>query len=238
MRLGVLDVGSNTIHLLVVDAYPGAAPVAAASVKTPLRLSQLLSDDGSLGPEGARKLADTLDEARREAEKLGAEELMAFATSAVRDATNAAEVLADVRQTTGVDLEVLPGEDEARLTFLAVRRWFGWSAGRLLALDIGGGSLEVACGQDEDPDVAASLPLGASRLTRDWLRRGPAEALGGGSAAEVREGADGGAGAAALRARRARPRRRDEQDVPLARPHRGGGAVQQGPVRPARSHRR
>jgi exopolyphosphatase/guanosine-5'-triphosphate,3'-diphosphate pyrophosphatase len=173
MRLGVLDVGSNTIHLLVVDAYPGAAPLPAASVKTPLRLSQLLSDDGSLGPEGARKLADTLDEARREAEGLGAEELLAFATSAVRDATNAAEVLADVRQTTGVDLQVLPGEDEARLTFLAVRRWFGWSAGRLLALDIGGGSLEVACGQDEDPDVAASLPLGASRLTRDWLPGDP-----------------------------------------------------------------
>jgi exopolyphosphatase/guanosine-5'-triphosphate,3'-diphosphate pyrophosphatase len=173
MRLGVLDVGSNTVHLLVVDAHPGAAPLPAASVKTPLRLSQLLSDDGSLGPEGARKLADTLDEARREAEGLGAEDLLAFATSALRDATNAADVLSDVRQTTGVDLQVLPGEDEARLTFLAVRRWFGWSAGRLLALDIGGGSLEVACGQDEDPDVAASLPLGASRLTRDWLPGDP-----------------------------------------------------------------
>src|SRR3954471_3460431 len=173
MRLGVLDVGSNTIHLLVVDAHPGAAPTPAASVKTPLRLSQLLSEDGSLGQAGAAKLQDTLNEARREAEKLGAEDLIAFATSAVRDATNASEVLADVRQTTGVDLQVLPGDDEARLTFLAVRRWFGWSAGRLLALDIGGGSLEVACGRDEDPDVAASLPLGASRLTRDWLPGDP-----------------------------------------------------------------
>ena len=173
MRLGVLDVGSNTVHLLVVDAHPGAAPTPAASVKTPLRLSQLLSDDGSLGPDGARKLQDTLNEARHEAEQLGCADLLAFATSAVRDATNAAEVLADVRHTTGVDLQVLPGEDEARLTFLAVRRWFGWSSGRLLALDIGGGSLEVACGQDEDPDVAASLPLGASRLTRDWLPGNP-----------------------------------------------------------------
>ncbi|HSP36375.1 MAG TPA: Ppx/GppA phosphatase family protein [Frankiaceae bacterium] len=173
MRLGVLDVGSNTIHLLVVDAHPGAAPLPAASIKTPLRLSQLLSNDGSLGPEGARKLCDTLVDARREAEKLGAEDLLAFATSAVRDATNAGEVLADVRRRSGVDLQVLPGDDEARLTFLAVRRWFGWSAGRLLALDIGGGSLEVACGQDEDPDVAASLPLGASRLTRDWLPGDP-----------------------------------------------------------------
>jgi exopolyphosphatase/guanosine-5'-triphosphate,3'-diphosphate pyrophosphatase len=173
MRLGVLDVGSNTVHLLVVDAHPGAAPLPAASVKTPLRLSELLHDDGSLGPEGAGKLQDAISEARREAEALGAEDLLAFATSAVRDATNAAEVLADVRHNTGVDLQVLAGEEEARLTFLAVRRWFGWSAGRLLALDIGGGSLEVACGQDEDPDVAASLPLGASRLTREWLPGDP-----------------------------------------------------------------
>jgi exopolyphosphatase/guanosine-5'-triphosphate,3'-diphosphate pyrophosphatase len=173
MRLGVLDVGSNTVHLLVVDAHPGAAPLPAASIKTPLRLTQLLDGDGALGPEGAARLQDTINEARREAEGLGAEDLLAFATSAVRDASNASEVLADVRHVTGVDLEVLPGEDEARLTFLAVRRWFGWSAGRLLALDIGGGSLEVACGSDEDPDVAASLPLGASRLTRDWLPGDP-----------------------------------------------------------------
>ncbi len=68
---------------------------------------------------------------------------------------------------------MLSGDDEAKLTFLAVRRWFGWSAGRLLALDIGGGSFEVAAGEGEDPDVAASLPLGASRLTRDWLHNDP-----------------------------------------------------------------
>ncbi|NHW87527.1 hypothetical protein HA066_24240, partial [Escherichia coli] len=91
-------------------------------------------------------------------------DLIAFATSAVRDATNAADVLTRVRDSTGVRLEVLSGAAEARMTFLAVRRWFGWSAGRLLVLDIGGGSLEVAAGVDEDPDVAVSLPLGAGRL--------------------------------------------------------------------------
>ena len=74
-----------------------------------------------------------------------------------------------VRERTGVELQVLSGEDEARLTFLAVRRWFGWSAGRLLVLDIGGGSLELASGIDEDPDVALSLPLGAGRMTRRFL---------------------------------------------------------------------
>jgi exopolyphosphatase/guanosine-5'-triphosphate,3'-diphosphate pyrophosphatase len=68
-----------------------------------------------------------------------------------------------------VELTVLSGEDEARLTFLAVRRWFGWSAGQLLILDIGGGSLELAAGIDEDPEVALSLPLGAGRMTRRFL---------------------------------------------------------------------
>ena len=173
VRLGVLDVGSNTVHLLVVDAHPGAAPLPAASVKTPLALSELLLDDGTLGREGAQQLCEVVDTARHEAEKLGVEELLAFATSAVRDAGDSDDVLLQVRHQTGVDLQVLSGQDEARLTFLAVRRWFGWSAGRLLAMDIGGGSFEVAAGEREDPDVAVSLPLGASRLTRDWLRADP-----------------------------------------------------------------
>ncbi len=112
-------------------------------------------------------------EARSAADEEGVEDLVAFATSAVRDATDSAQVLRAVRDRTGVDLQVLPGEDEARLTFLAVRRWTGWSAGRLLCLDIGGGSLEIGVGRDEEPDVAVSVPLGAGRLTRDRLPGDP-----------------------------------------------------------------
>jgi exopolyphosphatase/guanosine-5'-triphosphate,3'-diphosphate pyrophosphatase len=168
-----LDVGSNTVHLLVVDAHAGAAPLPAASVKTSLGLAELVLADGTLGADGAARLCETVENARKEADELGVEELLAFATSAVRDAGDSDAVLAEVRRRTGVDLQVLSGDDEAKLTFLAVRRWFGWSAGRLLALDIGGGSFEVAAGEDEDPDVAASLPLGASRLTRDWLHNDP-----------------------------------------------------------------
>jgi exopolyphosphatase/guanosine-5'-triphosphate,3'-diphosphate pyrophosphatase len=70
---------------------------------------------------------------------------------------------------TGIDLQVLDGEHEAILTFLAVRRWFGWSSGRLLVADIGGGSLEVAIGPDEHPELAMSTPLGAGRLTREFF---------------------------------------------------------------------
>jgi exopolyphosphatase/guanosine-5'-triphosphate,3'-diphosphate pyrophosphatase len=104
---------------------------------------------------------------------MGCEDLMAFATSAVRDASNSVAVLNRVQAETGVELEVLSGEEEAILTFLAVRRWCGWSAGRLLMIDIGGGSLEIASGIDEEPDVTVSLPLGAGRLTRDWLSHDP-----------------------------------------------------------------
>ena len=172
MRLGVLDIGSNTGHLLVVDAAGGAAPSAAYSHKQPLRLAEHLDDDGCVTRRGIDALTGFVASAVEVAEDKGCEEMTGFATSAVRDAANSEEVLDHVKERTGVDIEVLPGEDEARLTFLAVRRWFGWSSGRLAVFDIGGGSLEIAVGSDEAPDVAQSLPLGAARLTREHLRTG------------------------------------------------------------------
>ncbi len=176
MRLGVLDVGSNTVHLLVVDAHPGARPLPAHSHKVELRLAQLLDEAGAIGPEGVDKLVAVIQEALQAAEDKGVVDLLPFATSAVREATNADDVLARVQAETGVELQVLTGSEEARLTFLAARRWFGWSAGKLLVLDIGGGSLEIAYGIDEEPDTAVSLPLGAGRLTAGWLPGDPPDA--------------------------------------------------------------
>ncbi|MBT2403369.1 MULTISPECIES: Ppx/GppA phosphatase family protein [unclassified Streptomyces] len=173
MRLGVLDVGSNTIHLLVVDAHPGARPLPAHSHKVELRLAELLDERGAVSPEGVERLVSVIAGAVQAAEDKGCEDVLPFATSAVREATNADEVLARVKADTGIDLPILSGDDEARLTFLAARRWFGWSAGKLLVLDIGGGSLEIAYGIDEEPDAAASLPLGAGRLTSGWLTGDP-----------------------------------------------------------------
>ncbi|WP_405817779.1 Ppx/GppA family phosphatase [Streptomyces sp. NBC_01390] len=173
MRLGVLDVGSNTVHLLVVDAHPGARPLPAHSHKVELRLAQLLDDAGAIGPEGVDKLVAVIQDALQAAEDKGVVDLLPFATSAVREASNADDVLARVQAETGVELQVLTGSEEARLTFLAARRWFGWSAGKILVLDIGGGSLEIAYGIDEEPDTAVSLPLGAGRLTAGWLPGDP-----------------------------------------------------------------
>lgn len=165
--------GSNTVHLLVVDAHPGARPLPAHSHKAELRLAELLDEDGAIGPEGVDRLVATVSDALQAAEDKGCEDVLPFATSAVREASNADQVLARVREETGVDLAVLSGAEEARLTFLAARRWYGWSAGRLLVLDIGGGSLEIAYGIDEEPDAAVSLPLGAGRLTAGWLPGDP-----------------------------------------------------------------
>jgi exopolyphosphatase/guanosine-5'-triphosphate,3'-diphosphate pyrophosphatase len=166
MRLGVLDIGSNTGHLLVVDAHRGAAPLPAYSHKEPLRLAEHLDAAGDLTQAGIDALTAFTASALEVADDKGCEDILGFATSAVRDAGNCDAVLEHVHARTGVAIAVLTGEGEARLTFLAVRRWFGWSAGRLAVFDIGGGSLEIAGGADEEPDTAWSLPLGAARLAR------------------------------------------------------------------------
>jgi len=181
MRLGVLDVGSNTVHFLVVDAYQGARPTPVFSHKAELRLGDHLEDGNQLSQRCETQLRAFIRVAQRIAEDKGVEEMLAFATSAVRDAANGDEVLARIRRETQADIQVLPGSDESRLTFLAARRWFGWSSGKVLMLDIGGGSLEIASGVDEEPDVAISLPLGAGRLTRDWFTGDPPPA------AEIRQ---------------------------------------------------
>ena len=172
-RLGVLDVGSNTVHLLVVDAHRGARPTPMTSEKIELRLAERIDASGRLTDDAAGALIAAVGRARAQADAAGCVEVLAFATSALRDATNCDAVTARVQEQTGVMLQLLPGADEARYTFLAARRWCGWSAGRLLVLDIGGGSLELAVGGDEHPDRAVSVPLGAGRLTREWFRSDP-----------------------------------------------------------------
>lgn len=165
--------GSNTIHLLVVDAHPGARPLPAATHKSVLRLMRYITDDGSISAEGETAILEAIRSAVEVGEAEGIDELLPFATSAIREATNGPAILERIRDETGVELQVLSGADEARLTFLAVRRWSGWSSGSLLLLDIGGGSLEIASGADEYPDTAVSLPLGAGRSTIGFLHDDP-----------------------------------------------------------------
>ncbi|MGJ4107805.1 Ppx/GppA family phosphatase [Corynebacterium macclintockiae] len=173
MRLGVLDVGSNTVHLVVVDAQRGGPPTPMSNWKTPMRLVEYLDKKGAINAKGQEKLLNGVALAKEMSEQFRCEGMLPFATSAIRSAENSEKVLDKVEKETGVRLRILSGEEEARLTFLAVRRWYGWSAGRICDLDIGGGSLEMSIGMNEDPDVACSVNLGAGRLTRDWFDTDP-----------------------------------------------------------------
>src|SRR5215467_7806104 len=122
MRLGVLDVGSNTVHLLVVDAHTGARPLPAFSHKEELHLADHLDAANRLSDECSARLLTFIREAIVIAEDKGVQELLAFATSAIRDAANGDEILAWIESETDVKIGVLPGTEESRLTFLAARR--------------------------------------------------------------------------------------------------------------------
>lgn len=172
-RVAVLDVASNSAHLQVADVIPGKPPWPVREEKWRTGLADGADRAGKIKAGAMRRLAATVNEAVSVAEDCGAEELIAVTTSAVRDAPNRDRVIAYVRAASGVRLDVLSGTAEARLEFLAVRRWHGWSAGPLLLLNVGSGSLKIAFGHDERPEMAISLPLGTRQLAGTFLRSDP-----------------------------------------------------------------
>jgi exopolyphosphatase/guanosine-5'-triphosphate,3'-diphosphate pyrophosphatase len=173
MRLGVLDIGSNSAQLQVVDVRPGAPPLPAHCLKEPTLLGEEIEPDGSVSQAGIDRVVKAVASAVSAASRHGVDQLYPFATSAVRDATNREEIVGRIQAEVGLRPQFLSGEHEARLTYLAAHRWYGWSVGRLLLFDIGGGSMEIALGRDADPELALSLPLGAGRLTRAFLEHDP-----------------------------------------------------------------
>src|SRR5215472_2097553 len=173
MLLGVLDIGSNSAQLQVFEARSGAPPLPTHAVKEPTLLGEAFGPDGAIEPAGVDRVVEAVNHTMTAARRLGVEQLYVFTTSAVRDAANRDMILDRVEAEAGVRPQYLSGEGEARLTYLAVHQWYGWSAGRLLILDIGGGSMEIVLGRDAEPELAMSLPLGAGRLTRLFLPDDP-----------------------------------------------------------------
>jgi exopolyphosphatase/guanosine-5'-triphosphate,3'-diphosphate pyrophosphatase len=161
------------VHLQIVDTSPGARPNPTFNYKEELKLTQYISEDNLVSDEGIEKLRSSIKRAIEQSASVQTQELLPFATSALREASNGGEIINSINKDFKIDLQVLSGEEEAKLTFLAARRWFGWSSGRLLVIDIGGGSLEMAVGVDESPEIATSLPLGAARLTKNFLKGDP-----------------------------------------------------------------
>jgi exopolyphosphatase / guanosine-5'-triphosphate,3'-diphosphate pyrophosphatase len=142
-------------------------------VKEPTLLGEEMMPDGAIGHAGVERVCAAVSRAVATAERQAIDMMYVFVTSAARDATNRDQVLDEIETSSGVRAQYLSGDEEARLTYLAVHRWYGWSAGRLLLLDIGGGSMEAVLRRDAEPQLAISLPLGARRLTRKLLPDDP-----------------------------------------------------------------
>ena len=176
MRIAALDVGSNSLHLLVVDAHPDGTFEPLVQEKEMLRLGDVVSRAGRLTDEAIDGLLATVRRFKTLAAAAGADELVAMATAALREADNSAAVVDRIEAETGVAVEVISGKDEARLIFGAVRASIMITPGPAVCLDLGGGSLELTVGDAGGLLWSASVKLGVARLTAELVDDDPPSA--------------------------------------------------------------
>src|SRR5262245_37422498 len=174
MIIAALDIGSNSIHLVVVETDQEKPFRVVASAKEVVRLGRSAARDQRLSATAMERAIDCLKRFRRIAESHGAQELIAVATSAVREASNRDQFLARAAEEAGVDIDMMSGIEEARLIALAVSvRYKQRSGRRALVIDIGGGSTELAVMKNGEPIALASYKLGAVRLAEQFVKSDP-----------------------------------------------------------------
>ncbi len=164
MRVGAIDIGSNSIRLLVAEvAAEGVDLVTVARAGEPCRLARGLDTSGRIDPEIAARAADVVAEFARRARSLGARHLVIGATAALRAASNGAEVSAQLEARAGVPVRVLTGDEEARLVYRSVVAGLASRARnqQCIVFDLGGGSTEIVSGVGEQAGRWTSLPIGA-----------------------------------------------------------------------------
>jgi exopolyphosphatase/guanosine-5'-triphosphate,3'-diphosphate pyrophosphatase len=166
MKLAALDLGSNSFHLLVAETDADSELKRVGSRKEMLRLGSTVQDSGQLSDAVFELALGSVARLSDAARQLGAKKLTTAATSAIRDARNGAAFCAACADRFGVEVELLSGEDEARLAYLGARSAIRARGARVLVCDVGGGSVELAAGVDENCDTVSSLPLGFLRLSR------------------------------------------------------------------------
>ncbi|HUL57981.1 MAG TPA: Ppx/GppA family phosphatase [Anaeromyxobacteraceae bacterium] len=178
-RLATIDVGTNTVLLLVAERR-GRTFVPLAERAEITRLGRGVDATGRLDPAAIADTVAAVAAFAREARSLGVERIACVATSAARDATNGEAFFAAARAGAGVDPEVISGDEEARLVWTSAWRDFGFtpdttqpSEGQLAVLDVGGGSTEFTFGSGAEPSGRTSLQVGAVRLTERHLRHDP-----------------------------------------------------------------
>ncbi|HTD50108.1 MAG TPA: Ppx/GppA phosphatase family protein [Acidimicrobiia bacterium] len=173
MRIAALDLGSNSFHLLVADVHPDGSFEAVSREKDMLRLGDDVARHGLISPSLADRAVASVRRFRQLADALGAQEVLAKATSAIRTASNGSELVDRIEAETGVEVEVISGLEEARLIFAAVRASLVLEPAPALCVDIGGGSVEFAVGDAAGLRWATSVPLGVGRLTAELVVSDP-----------------------------------------------------------------
>lgn len=173
MRIAALDLGTNSFHLLVVDAHPDGTFVPLAKEKQMLRLGDAVAREGRVPDGDVRRAVDAVSRFRSLAEAAGSDEIVACATSAVREADNGGELVDRIREEAGVEVQVITGAEEARLIFDAIRASIVIDPAPALAFDLGGGSLEVMVGDRGGLRWGSSVKLGVARLTTELVRGDP-----------------------------------------------------------------
>jgi exopolyphosphatase/guanosine-5'-triphosphate,3'-diphosphate pyrophosphatase len=187
MKFAAFDVGSNTVLALVVEVVGGRLNQIADFARI-TRLGRGVDANGKLDPASAKLTLDAIVEMTGKARALGAEHIVGVATAALRDASDGAAFIAQVKQLAGFDLEVITGETEAELSYLAVKRGLSLDpASKLLIVDIGGGSTELIRAEPGSPIEAISVQMGSVRLTERHVKHDPPSSV---DAAEVRLAAD------------------------------------------------
>jgi exopolyphosphatase/guanosine-5'-triphosphate,3'-diphosphate pyrophosphatase len=173
MRIAALDLGSNSFHLLVADVHPDGTFEPVSREKDMLRLGDDVARCGLITPALADRAVASVRRLRQLADALGAQEVLAKATSAIRTATNGSELVDRIEAETGVEVEVIGGLEEARLIFAAVRSSLVLEPAPALCVDIGGGSVEFVIGDSAGLRWATSVPLGVGRLTAELVQSDP-----------------------------------------------------------------
>jgi exopolyphosphatase/guanosine-5'-triphosphate,3'-diphosphate pyrophosphatase len=172
VRCACIDVGSNTTRLLVAESIPGGIR-DLCNERVFTLIGRSLADDGRIPAEKIEETAAAVAAQAERARALGAETLRAVATAAIRRASNASELAAAVAHRASIPLDVLTGEEEARLAYKGAAHVFG-GAGSLAVVDVGGGSTEIAFGDAEGRiEYATSVPVGSSTLAERHLVSDP-----------------------------------------------------------------
>jgi exopolyphosphatase/guanosine-5'-triphosphate,3'-diphosphate pyrophosphatase len=168
MRYAVIDVGTNSVKFHIGELSPDGTWRTVVDRADVTRLGEGLQENGPLGAAPMRRTAEAVAAMVREAREAGVEQIAAVGTAGLRMASNSGELIDAVRTDTGVEIEVVSGEDEARLAYLAVRAALGPDGGSLVVFDTGGGSSQFTFGQDDQVEERFSVYVGAARLTEQY----------------------------------------------------------------------